>query len=157
MDNFDFWSFSKTPRNAVRSWMDPCVSSNACILAVSSFLAYQKNLELSLLAFLLFCASVAYHRSGETWALAMSIDITLGRVCCLYYVIATGLHGEWQGIDLILKASGYAAFAIIIFLTTGPFALEANSPSYDRYHPLVHVLGVIPPAVGGILCKPFFL
>jgi hypothetical protein len=158
MDSSDHWSFTKSPKSFTgRSWFDPCVSSNAFILAVSGFLTYQRNFELALLAFLLFCASMAYHRSAETWPLALKVDITLGRICCLYYVISTSIHGNWQGIDLILKVAGYIAFAIIAAMTTGPFALTANSPEYDRFHPLVHILGVIPPAVGGLICRPFIM
>ena len=155
MDNNEPWSFSKSPK--ARSWFDPCVSSNSFILAVSVFLLYRGNCELSLLAFLLFCASMAYHRSAETWQLALHIDITLGRICCLYYVVSTSIHGEWQGNDLILKILGYIAFAIIAAMTTGPFALSANSIAYDRFHPLVHILGVVPPAVGGLICRPFIM
>ena len=138
-----------------RSWLDPCVSSNAFILAVSFFLVYVSNLELATLAFFLFCASMAYHRSAESSILAMQIDMALGRVCCLYYIVATAVNGHWQGAELVLKLLGYLAFIIIIAMTTGPYALEANSSGYNRFHPLVHVLGVIPPFVGGILCKPF--
>jgi hypothetical protein len=153
----DVWSFSKTNKYPSRSWFDPCVSSNACILAVSVFLIHQRNLELALLAFLLFCASMAYHRSAETWSMAMYIDVVLGRICCLYYIFSTSIYGSWDGSDLFLKLAGYLSFAIIAAMTTGPYALEAKSDAYNRYHPLVHILGVIPPTVGGILCRPFLI
>jgi hypothetical protein len=157
MESPEVWSFSKTTKSSGRSWLDPCVTSNACILAVSVFLIHQRNLELAMLAFFLFCASMAYHRSAETWSTAMYIDIVLGRICCVYYIISTSIYGGWDGIDLVLKLAGYLSFAIIAAMTTGPYALEAKSEAYNRYHPLVHILGVIPPTVGGVLCHPFLM
>jgi len=87
------WMSSSERPSGGRSWTDPCgeidplfplpnlclepalmshflvfhpVFSNAFILWVSWFLATLHNYELSLLAFLLFCASMGYHLSGET-------------------------------------------------------------------------------------------
>mmetsp|Transcript_43491 Transcript_43491/g.106399 ORF Transcript_43491/g.106399 Transcript_43491/m.106399 type:complete len:195 (-) Transcript_43491:4-588(-) len=144
---------SKPP--GVRAWTDPCVASNAFILWVSWFLYYCRNLELSLLAMLLFCASMVYHRSGETWF--MAVDVALGRTCCLYYIISTSYWSSWSMHDTSLILGGYAAFGIIIGLTTGKQALVAHTDRYTRLHPLVHILGIIPPMVGGIVCKPFIM
>lgn len=152
----DSWAYSaEKPRSRPpRSLLDPCVSSNIFILGVSLFLVYCRNFELSIMAFLLFCASMLYHRSRETeW---MWLDVALGRMCAVYYVAATATNASWAGTDLILKLCGYFAFAVIAYLTNGPTSLENWTEDYDRLHPLVHILGVIPPAVGGILCKPYF-
>mmetsp|Transcript_45490 Transcript_45490/g.91085 ORF Transcript_45490/g.91085 Transcript_45490/m.91085 type:complete len:101 (-) Transcript_45490:98-400(-) len=98
---------------------------------------------------------MAYHRSNETNSTFMAIDVTLGKICCMYYVISTAVHGSWTGVDLWLKLLGYLAFAIIIYLTTGPQALVCHTARYNQLHPLVHILGIIPPTIGGIICKPF--
>jgi len=136
-----------------RDLLDPCVASNVCILAVSLFLVYCRNFELAMMAFLLFCASMLYHRSRESeW---MWLDVALGRTCALYYVAATCTNATWEGTDLYLKLSGYFAFAVIAYLTNGPASLDNWTEQYDRLHPLVHILGVIPPAVGGLICKPY--
>lgn len=140
-----------------RPWTDACITSNAFILGVSIFLVYCKNIELAILAFLLFLASMGYHRSNETNMMYMQVDIMLGRFCCLYYVISTSMHASWENTDLLLKLAGYAAFAVIAFLTNGPQALVSHTPRYNQLHPLVHILGIIPPTVGGLICKPFIV
>eukprot|EP00282_Hemiselmis_andersenii_P022120 CAMPEP_0172030600 /NCGR_PEP_ID=MMETSP1041-20130122/18820_1 /TAXON_ID=464988 /ORGANISM="Hemiselmis andersenii, Strain CCMP439" /LENGTH=203 /DNA_ID=CAMNT_0012686979 /DNA_START=202 /DNA_END=813 /DNA_ORIENTATION=+ len=140
-----------------RAWTDPCVASNACILWVAWFLVSCNNLELAMLAFLLFCASMGYHLSGEKDRAYMAVDVALGRCCFAYYCVSTVYWGDWSNPSAVaMIVSGYASFGVIISLTTGPWALQAHSERYSRLHPLVHVLGIVPPFVGGLVCKPFF-
>eukprot|EP00285_Hemiselmis_virescens_P011583 CAMPEP_0173387112 /NCGR_PEP_ID=MMETSP1356-20130122/9655_1 /TAXON_ID=77927 ORGANISM="Hemiselmis virescens, Strain PCC157" /NCGR_SAMPLE_ID=MMETSP1356 /ASSEMBLY_ACC=CAM_ASM_000847 /LENGTH=101 /DNA_ID=CAMNT_0014343599 /DNA_START=95 /DNA_END=403 /DNA_ORIENTATION=+ len=101
---------------------------------------------------------MGYHLSGENDMSFMTVDVALGRCCFVYYMVSTVYWADWRDeATVAMILAGYVAFAIIISLTTGPWALKAHTERYSRLHPLVHVLGVLPPLVGGIVCKPFLM
>jgi hypothetical protein len=81
-------------------------------------------------------------------------DLISPKTCACFPAIWAD-WADMQTAGMVLM--GYAAFGVIICLTNGPWALKAHTDRYTRLHPLVHVLGIVPPMVGGLVCKPFIM